>query len=205
MDPLQSGQAAAEVHTAHSSCARCISLAVADRRRRVAASHEREAPAPVAASRGGVPLASRAAATPPARLRLHRRPLRRVDSTAAARAGEGADEAAGAAPPLHHQPNAGRAAAARQLPAPRPRRHERRPRGPRLRRRLDRAARRHHLPLIAPSTPRSPSAIGPCTPSELRTLRLCLYYSHACDFAPWLLGIVVKSSHVNSRIMQVLC
>jgi hypothetical protein len=138
--------------------------AIVDRRQRVATSLEPEAPAPVAAGRGGVPLASRAAAPLPARLRLHCRPFRRVDSTAAARAGEGADEAAGAAPPLHHQPNAGRAVAARQLPAPRPCRHEHCPH-----RRLDRAARRHHLPLIAPSTPRSPSTIGPCT-SQVRTL-----------------------------------
>jgi hypothetical protein len=173
-------QTAAEVHFHCTQQLRCISLAIADRLRRVAASHEREAPAPIAVR------PRRCSSRLP-----RRRPLRRVDSTVAARAGEGADEAMGAAPPLHHQPNAGRAAATRQLPVPRPRRHERRPRGPRPRRRLDRAARRHHLPLIAPSTPRSPSAIGPCTPSQVQTLRLCLCYSCACDFAPWLLGIVV--------------
>jgi hypothetical protein len=102
-----------------SNCRGSTAAVVADRRW-VTASHEREAPAPVAA------------APAPARLRLRHCPFRRVDSTAAARgagAREGADEAAGAALSLRHQPHVHWAAAARQLPAPRPCRHERRPRG----------------------------------------------------------------------------
>lgn len=159
-----------------------------------AARDEPEAPALSGAGRGP------AAAPPPAGPRLHPTPTRRrgrhlplplplprgASASAARRRrrgrregegeGEGADEAEGAAPPGHHQPHAVRAAAARQLPAPRPRRHERRPRRPRARRRVDRASRRHHLPRLVATPPPSHPPIGPCIFTNLLLLPPLVYY-----------------------------
>jgi hypothetical protein len=150
----------------------------------VAAIHEHEAPAPAAGGRGAVP----AAAAPAARLRLGSRAVGRGPAAEAGRsgtgAGEGADEAAGAAPARHHEPHAGRAAATRQLPAPRPRRHERRPRRPRPRRRMDRAPRWHHLPLLEPTTPASSSStVGPCTLSQLSAFAYVAYCLGGLQFS----------------------
>lgn len=97
---------------------------------------------------------SAAPAAPPSRLRRRRRrshggPRLRRQGEEGAGEGEGAHQAPGAPPPRHHQPDARRAPPVRQLPPPRARGHERRPRRPRPRGRLDGRGRRHHVPAVS--------------------------------------------------------